>query len=271
MQLFKTLFLNRNSSTCTWPYMQPNLSFVHSRWASLCARGSSDWWSTDLLWDAFYNSNCFKPNGLASPFEKAQLEQFQTLQQWHQALALAKTLRHALVWTQQFRCFWGLLRIRDSRTEQCIMSSFYLSFHQVHQKRTSDNDKVLYRFLPSIWSQLPWTCRPPKRLLRSARIMVILPAPLAPITPPLRLHFFVVGSAFVGISINVGRTRQSKIFCLELSSKLSFKGVLVTQGLLWILFGVEEVYNWASHLKHPQSIELDVDRAPEKPNFIQFF
>ena len=28
--------------------MQPNLSFIHSCWASLCAWGSSDWWSADL-------------------------------------------------------------------------------------------------------------------------------------------------------------------------------------------------------------------------------
>ena len=34
---------------CTWPScMWPNLSFIHSRWASFCARGNSDWWSTDL-------------------------------------------------------------------------------------------------------------------------------------------------------------------------------------------------------------------------------
>ena len=53
--------------------MRPNLSFIHSRWASLCARGSSDWWSADLPRGAFYNSNCSKPNGSASPFGEAQL------------------------------------------------------------------------------------------------------------------------------------------------------------------------------------------------------
>ena len=58
----------------------------------------------------------------------------------------------------------------------------------------------------------------------------------------------MVGSTFVGTSISVGKTRQSKILCLGLSSELSFKGVLVTQELLRIFFRVKEIYNWASHL-----------------------
>ena len=33
----------------------------------------------------------------------------------------------------------------------------------------------------------------------------------------------------------------------------------------------EEVLHWASHLEHPQSIEFDADRAPEKPNLNRFF
>ena len=33
---------------------------------------------------------------------------------------------------------------------------------------------------------------------------------------------------------------------------------------------VEEVYNWAFYLKHPQSIELNIDQAFEKPDFIWF-
>ena len=33
----------------------------------------------------------------------------------------------------------------------------------------------------------------------------------------------------------------------------------------------EEVLHWASHLKHPQSIEFDTDRAPEKPDLNQVF
>ena len=51
------------------------MSFIHSRWAFLCARGSSDWWSADYpRGTAFYNSNCSKPNGSASPFGEAQLD-----------------------------------------------------------------------------------------------------------------------------------------------------------------------------------------------------
>ena len=43
---------------------------------------------------------------------------------------------------------------------------------------------------------------------------------------------------FVGTSTNVGRTRQLNIPCLGSSSKLSFEGVLVTQGLVYIPPGV---------------------------------
>ena len=40
----------------------------------------------------------------------------------------------------------------------------------------------------------------------------------------------------------------------------------MTQRLLRILSGAEKVYNWASYLEHPQSIEFDADRAPKKPD-----
>ena len=53
--------------------------------------------------------------------------------------------------------------------------------------------------------------------------------------------------------------------------KLSFERVLVTPKFSWILSGAEEVYNWASHLEHLQSIEFDTDRAPEESNLIWFF
>ena len=33
----------------------------------------------------------------------------------------------------------------------------------------------------------------------------------------------------------------------------------------------KEVLHWVSHLKHPQSIEFDADRAPEKLDLNQFF
>ena len=63
---------------------------------------------------------------LISPYPMGQpalLEKFSWTipnpQQWHQALALAETPRHALVWAQQFRCSWGLLQTRDSRTKRC--------------------------------------------------------------------------------------------------------------------------------------------------------
>ena len=50
--------------------------------------------------------------------------------------------------------------------------------------------------------------------------------------------------------------------------KLSFGRVLVTSKLLWILLGVEKVYNYASHLEYLQSISFDANRAPEESNLI---
>ena len=50
--------------------------------------------------------------------------------------------------------------------------------------------------------------------------------------------FFVVESAFIDTSSSVGRTRQSKTSCFELSSKFLFERVWVTQGLLCIPPGI---------------------------------
>ena len=88
---------------------------------------------------------------------------------------------------------------------------------------------------------------------------------------PFQLRSSTVGPTFDGTSTDVGRSRLSKIPCLGLSSRLSFKRVLLTQGLLGILSGAEEVYNWVSYLKHLQSFEFDADRAPESPNSFDFF
>ena len=51
-------------------------------------------------------------------------------------------------------------------------------------------------------------------------------------------------------------------------SILSFGRILVTLEFSWILPGAEEVYNWASHLKHLQSIKFGADRAPEESKLI---
>ena len=47
------------------------------------------------------------------------LRSYQASQRWHHALVLAETPRHAPDWIQRFRCSWGLLQTRDSRTERC--------------------------------------------------------------------------------------------------------------------------------------------------------
>lgn len=46
-------------------------------------------------------------------------------------------------------------------------------------------------------------------------------------------YSFVVGSAYVGTRLSIV-TKQSKLFCLGLSSSLSFERVWVTQELLYI-------------------------------------
>ena len=71
----------------------------------------------------------------------------------------------------------------------------------------------------------------------SARITLIPPAPPTSIAHPLPLRSFAVGSAFVGTSTSVG-TRQPKLPCLGLCSRLSFERVWVTQGLSWTQPGV---------------------------------
>ena len=60
---------------------------------------------------------------VSQPVWRSSVERFRTPQQWHQALALAETPRYAPVWAQRFRCSWGLLRTRDSRTERCRLKS----------------------------------------------------------------------------------------------------------------------------------------------------
>ena len=68
--------------------------------------------------------------------------------------------------------------------------------------------------------------------------MSIPPAPLTPTVSHLQLRSSAIGSAFVGTSSSVGRTRQSKIPCLGLSSSFLFERVWVTQGLPCIPPGV---------------------------------
>ena len=134
--------------------MRPNLSFIHSRWPSFCARGSSDCLLADYSRRPFYNSKSSKPNESASPFGEAQ---FQALQRWHHALALAKTSYH--IQAQRFRWAWRPRRKNSG-------------FRQVHRGRLSDNDKVLHGFVLPGSNQLSRTRRP----TRSVKITLIYTA-----------------------------------------------------------------------------------------------
>ena len=64
------------------------------------------------------------------------------------------------------------------------------------------------------------------------------------------------------------RNQAVKDFLPWIEFKLSFGRVLVISEFSWILPEAKEVYNWASHFKHLQSIEFDANRALEKSNLI---
>ena len=72
-----------------------------------------------------------------------------------------------------------------------------------------------------------------KRPLRSARIILMPPAPWFLIVPCLQLCSFVVGSAFVDASTSVG-IRQSKILCLGLSLRFSSKSLSDSRASVYI-------------------------------------
>ena len=153
-------------------------------------------------------------------------------------------------------------------TKQCMKSSPHHSFCQVHGGRLLDDDKFCMDLFFQVQASRPESIGQ-QEMWRS--LWYIWPALPILIITCLQLCFFVIGSAFVGTSLNIGRTRQSKIFYLGSSSKFFFKGVLGTKRFLWILSRAKKVYNWASYLEHLQSIKFDIDRAPGKFDLIWFF
>ena len=152
----------------------------------------------------FYISKSSKPNGSASPFGEAQFQAPQQ-RQW----AFAKTPRHAPPGT----AIQMLLEIplnEGPHPKRCMKSSPQRSFRQVHQGRPSDNDKFCMDLFLQAQASRP---KPAGQREVWESLWYIRPALSAPTIPRLQLSFFVVGSAFVGTSSSVGRTRQSKIPC----------------------------------------------------------
>ena len=105
-------------------------------------------------------------------------------------------------------------------------------------KYTEKDLQTITKFCIDLFFQDEASCRPMRRPLSSARIMSIPPAALIPTVSHLQLRPSVVGSAFVGTSSSIGRTRQSKILYLGLSSSFLFERVWMTQGLPCIPPGV---------------------------------
>ena len=136
-------------------------------------------------------------------------------------------------------------------------------------------------FIPPSWSQLPQTCKPPKKPLKNMRITMLHTVSATGFNRiPFQLCSFAIWSAFVGTSISVG-TRQSKISCLGLSSRVPFKTVWVTQGLPYILPRVAldktcstsgrkfKIGRLTSSPIHPY--QFDTDGAPEESDLLRFF
>ena len=97
-----------------------------------------------------------------------------------------------------------------------------------------NNDKVLHRFVLPGWSQSSQTCRLPRRPLRSIKITSIHTVS----TTDFNRTLFAASFLFVGTSTSIRKTRQPKIPCLGLSSRLFFKRVWVIQRLPCIPSGV---------------------------------
>ena len=103
---------------------------------------------------------------------------------------------------------------------------------------TKEDFQTITKFCINLFLQVEASCRPLRRPSSSTKIMSIPPAPLTPTISHLQLCSSAVGSAFVGTSSSIRRTRQSKILCLGLSSSFLFERVWVTQGLPCIPPGV---------------------------------
>lgn len=92
------------------------------------------------------------------------------LQQWHQAITLAKMPLHALVWAQQFRCSW-----RHFQNKGLLYQAMQIvqSPPQLLPSIPRNNDKNLHRLVFSSWSQLPQNNKLLKRPLKSLKITLI--------------------------------------------------------------------------------------------------
>ena len=96
--------------------------------------------------------------------------------------------------------------------------------------------------------------------------MLIPPAPRAQVAPRLQLCSFVAKGVaplpWVEFKIFLRKSQfDSRVFVYITWSRIRQDSQ----------YQQEEVLHWASHLEHPQSIEFDADRAPEKPDLNRFF
>ena len=181
----------------------------------------------------FYNSKNSKPNGSASPFGDAQLDDTKL----HSA-AMALCSR------------WNVQRVSVGQSDSNALGDFSkqgtpapsdagnLVLTAASVRYTEEDLQTMTSsawFVLSDSSQSSQTNRP----MRSVKITSIHTAgATCSNNTPFASIFFVVESAFIGTSSSVGRTRQSITSCLGLSLRFFFERVWVTQGLLCIPPGV---------------------------------
>ena len=222
----------------------------------IVAWGNNDWlisWLASRL--PFYNSNCSKPNGSASPFGEAQLDDTKLRSA---AMAVgSRAQRNALPRSAGHSNLDELGDSSEQRTHAGPLDDPAVpaptparkTFRQWQRSAWTQSSKLK----PFAWNPATekdsWRLGSPISIMgsriwsattsaSSVRTISLPPVPLAPTVPRLQLRSFVTGSAFVGTSTSCG-TRLPKVPCLGLNSMLSSERVSETPGHLWIPSGIE--------------------------------
>lgn len=152
------------------------------------------------------------------------------------------------------------------------------SFCQIHQGRLLIITKIPQEFIIPSWNHLFQTHKQPKKPPKSVRIIYKF---ISIVFIPLQSYFFVIRSAFTNVSTSV-RIKQLKIFCFELSLRLSFKKIWIIQKLLYIplRIALDKTHNTNGRKIFRISIlplfqfifiKFDTDKAPEKSDCIWIF
>ena len=128
------------------------------------------------------------------------------------------------------------------------------------------------RLVPPSWSQSPQNGRPPRRLPRSLTIILIYTVLATGFNCTVTAWFFALAQVS-----EPGSQSSLALGWVQTFLRKSLGNSSALVDTLWSRikqnsqYQWQKVHNWTSHLEHPESIEFDVDRAPEKPDLIRFF